>query len=53
MSKKLLLGYMNHDTGEYTYGVLSKWAREIEKESADTKFGIICDGVMVMLILNG
>ena len=44
MSRKLLLGYMNHDTGEYTYGVLTKCAREVEKESSDTKCWIICDG---------
>ena len=44
MSRKLLLGYMNHDTGEYTYGVLTKCAREVEKESTDVKCWIICDG---------
>ena len=44
MDRKLLLGYMNHDTGEFTYGVLTKCAREIEKEPSDVKCWIICDG---------
>ena len=44
MSRKLLLGHMNHDTGEYTYGVLTKCAREVEKEPMDVKCWIICDG---------
>ena len=44
MDRKLLLGYMNHDTGEFTYGVLTKCAREVEKEPSDVKCWIICDG---------
>ena len=44
MDRKLLLGYMNHDTGEFNYGVLTKCAREIEKEPSDVKCWIICDG---------
>ena len=44
MSRKLLLGHMNHDTGEYTYGVLTKCAREVEKEPMEVKCWIICDG---------
>jgi len=44
ISRSLLLGYMNHDTGEYTYGVLTKCAREVEKENPETKCWIICDG---------
>lgn len=44
MPRSLLLGQMNHDTGEYTYGVLTKCAREVEKEPNDVKCWIICDG---------
>ena len=44
MDRKLLLGFMNHDTGEFTYGVLTKCAREVEKEPSDVKCWIICDG---------
>ena len=44
MSLKLLLGYMNHDTGEYTYGILTKCDREVEKEITDTKCWIIYNG---------
>jgi dynein heavy chain 2 len=44
MPRSLLLGHMNHDTGEYTYGVLTKCAREVEKENPSTKCWIICDG---------
>ena len=44
MDRKLLLGYMNHDTGEFINGVLTKCAKEVEKESSDVKCWIICDG---------
>jgi dynein heavy chain 2, cytosolic len=44
MPRSLLLGQMNHDTGEYTYGVLTKCAREVEKEPSNVKCWIICDG---------
>ena len=44
MPRNLLLGQMNHDTGEYSYGVLTKCAREIEKEPSTVKCWIICDG---------
>jgi len=44
MPRSLLLGHMNRDTGEYSYGVLTKCAREVEKESLDVKCWIICDG---------
>jgi dynein heavy chain 2 len=44
MPRNVLLGHMNHETGEYTYGVLTKCAREVEKQPLDTKCWIICDG---------
>ena len=44
MPRNLLLGHMNHETGEYTYGVLTKCAREVEKQPLDVKCWIICDG---------
>ena len=44
MPRKQLLGYMNHDTGEYLYGVLTKNAKEVEKEPLSTQCWIICDG---------
>jgi len=44
MPRNQLLGYMNHDTGEYFYGVLTKNAKEVEKEPLTTLCWIICDG---------
>ena len=44
MPRNQLLGYMNLDTGEYFYGVLTKNAKEVEKEPLTTSCWIICDG---------
>lgn len=44
MPRNQLLGYMNHDTGEYFYGVLTKNAKDVEKEPLSTLCWIICDG---------
>ena len=43
MPRNLLLDHMNLGTGEYTYGVLTKCAREVEKEPTNVKCWIICD----------
>eukprot|EP01022_Parablepharisma_sp_SALTPOND_P023029 TRINITY_DN475_c0_g1_i1.p1 TRINITY_DN475_c0_g1~~TRINITY_DN475_c0_g1_i1.p1 ORF type:complete len:3195 (-),score=434.63 TRINITY_DN475_c0_g1_i1:26360-35944(-) len=44
MDKRLLLGNMDHDTREWTDGVLTASARHVVKEPGDVKCWIICDG---------
>ena len=44
MAKKLLLGNMDHDTREWTDGVLTASARHVVKEPSEIKCWIICDG---------
>jgi len=44
MDKKLLLGNMDHDTREWTDGVLTASARHVVKEPGEVKCWIICDG---------
>jgi dynein heavy chain 2 len=44
MPREQLLGVMNHDTREFTDGVLTASARQVVKEPNDTICWIICDG---------
>ena len=44
MDKTLLLGNMDHDTREWTDGVLTASARQVVKEQGNVKCWIICDG---------
>jgi dynein heavy chain 2 len=44
MPRQQLLGEMDHDTREFKDGVLTSSARQVVKESHETKCWIICDG---------
>ena len=44
MPREQLLGIMNHDTREFTDGVLTHSARQVVKEPQETICWIICDG---------
>jgi dynein heavy chain 2 len=44
MPREQLLGSMNHDTREFTDGVLTDSARKVVKEPSETVCWIICDG---------
>jgi dynein heavy chain 2, cytosolic len=44
MPRQLLLGHLNMDTREWTDGVLTTAARNVQKEALDQRSWIICDG---------
>lgn len=44
MPRTQLLGYMDHDTREWSDGVLTRAARMVIKEPQSTRSWIICDG---------
>lgn len=44
MPRQQLLGIMNHDTREFTDGVLTASARQVVKEPSETICWIVCDG---------
>lgn len=44
MPRTQLLGYMDHDTREWSDGVLTRAARMVIKEPPSTRSWIICDG---------